>query len=422
MRRAARKWFHSLPWVLLACLIVGSAMAIYTFQYETPVYRAVYTFYAAPDDETDEEAYTLASDCQRLTQTWAFQQEVLSHVPSDGHCFVSVQAVSHSHMLETVVTGPDAQVVCGLANAVGEALCEKAEQLLGARAVWEIERAQLPVTPDRTGKARRIAVSVLVTFLVGSLLGMCLAKEHRALAHNDPKAGRFRLGAVGRLRREERRYLKKVAKDQTMRSFLGSVNRFIREDVREIVLALRTDSAPCGSLVLSPVGTDEEDDAFTVLLAQELAQQGFHVLLLEMEARGPVIRRLLDVRPRADLSDYLNGRAEWTETVVSTQIPTLAFVDWLHPGMPVADLAATEAFSDFLRSAQTHFDFVLLHTAPLEGSTDAAMLSLVADGIILIAQDRAYSLEALEASAASIARLGKPVKGVVFTQARTEGC
>lgn len=420
MSRAVRRWTRAMPWVLAACLVVGIAMAVYVQAHEAPVYRAVYTLYALPADEDARSGAELAGDCDRLTQTQAFRQEVLSRTPSDGHCYVDVRAVAGTHMMEVVVTGPDAAIASGLANAVGETLLQKVERLFDVQIAREMERARPPASPDRSGKTRGIIRSVLLTFLAGSLLGLCVPGERSPLSYGAPQADAFSLGAVGNLRRAQRRYLKKTPVPQEQGTFLDFAGRWIREDIRKVVLSLRASQRPAHSLVLAAVGAGEADGAFAVLLSQELSRQGFRVLLMETQARSPGLRDLLDVRARADLLDYRDGRAQWGETVVPTSLPTLSFVDWLHPDHSVADVAATEWFEAFLRSAEAHFDFVLMHAAPVDSAADAATLSLAAGGVVLVARDRAYALEDLEAAAASIARLGKPVKGVVFTQVHAD--
>lgn len=201
---------------------------------------------------------------------------------------------------------------------------------------------------------------------------------------------------------------------------LWTVDRSVRENVRQLVLMLRTSltSGEGHSLVLTAMRPDDDNGAAAVLLASEMAQQGFRVLLMEMDAHKPELSRLLGVKARADLCDYLNGRAELSEVIMPTGIQTLAFIDSLHPETAVADMAATEAFSAFVRSAENHFDFVILRAASRAVSVDASMLGLVSNGILLLARDEAYTLDEIEASARDMARLGKPAKGVVFTCVR----
>lgn len=416
MSRAARRWTRALPWVLAACFAAGLSMAVFTYGFEAPQYRAVYTLYALPAGESAQGGAALAGDCERLIQTQAFRREVLGPALSGETCRVDVRAVAGTHMMEILTTGPDEAQTSRLANAVGEALLERMEGLFDVRAVREIERAQMPAKPYQGGKPRRVLRTALLVFCIGSLLALCIPSERTILSHKLPQAAAFSVGTVGDLRRAERRYLKRKRAHRETGTFLDSVNRWIREDIRKAVLSIRAFRQPARSFVLAAMGHGEADGAFSVLLAQELARQGFRVLLMEMQADDSELCDLLGVRARAGLLDYQAGRAQWTETVVPTASPSLAFVDWLYADRGVADVAATLWFENFLHSAEAHFDFVIMHAASVESAADAAALSLASSGVILVARDRVYAMEELETAAASIARLGKPIKGVVFTQ------
>ena len=423
MRRCGRKWMRALPWMFVLCVLAGCAMAVYMQRYDTPVYRAVYTLYAIPDGDGAafaEGARMLARDCTLLTHTDTFRRAVLANVISDGKTTVSVHAVEGTHMLEVSASGPDAEIVYRLANAVGTALCERIPRMFHAHGVKEIAPAVLPVEPHGPSAPARIAAAMLATFVAAGLLAVCLPGKKDKISYASPEAEAFRLGAVGDTRRLVKRYLKQTQRAQQKGMLLQQTDRLLRENIRQLVLVLRTTllhRKGC-SLVITSMQPDDEEAALTVLLASEMAQQGFRVLLMEMDAQKPVLASLLGVKARADLYDYLNGRAELGEVIQHTSIQTLSFVDSLHPAAAVADLAATAPFEALIRSAEEHFDFVILHAASRAESTDASMLGLVAGSTVLVARDGRYSLDDIEAAAREMARLGKPAKGVVFTRAR----
>lgn len=395
-------------------------MAVYIQRYETPVYRAVYTFYAIPQgEESIQSARMLARDCARLTHTNTFRQAVLKSAASDGQTSVDVQAVDGTHMLEVSAVGPDSQIVHNLANAVGVELCDRLPRMFHAQGVKEIERAALPAEPFVPFASARIAAAALAAFVVMSLLVCCIPGGKEKLSCFCEEADEFRLGAVGDTRRLTRRYLKKAHMGGML---LQQADRFIREDIRQLVLVLRTtmsQEAGC-SLVLTSMHPDEEETALTVLLASEMAQQGFRVLLMEMSTQKPTLSELLGVKARADMHDYLAGRAELGEVIQHTQLKNLSFVDSLHPGAGVADLAATPAFGAFIRNAEAHFDFVILRTDSRAASSDASMLGLVTSSTLLLVRDEAYTLDEIQAAAREMVRLGKPAKGVVFTRVRAQ--
>lgn len=413
MRRTTQRWLHALPWIVLLCMLVGGVTLSYASNSHQPVYRAVYSLYAVPqssDVSAMESASMLAANCNRLTKTAEFQSEVLSRARCDGMTYVDVRAVKGTNMMEVIVTGHDAQIAQELANAVGETLCEQLITAFQARSVLEIARAELPEKPIGLNASQMTLLVSGAAFVLASLLACCFGRYRETLHYDDPAADAFLLGRIG----DTKRCLKRFRKDRSGGMLLDHAGRLMIESIRELLLVLRRQRTP-ECLVLC--GLDEQDGSAVtaVLAASELAHQGFRVLLMEMDVETSLTAHYLRLKPRADLDDYLAGRAELDEVIQRTQIPQLAFVDWLHPDRQVAQIAATDLFSAFLHGAKEHFDIILMHAAGCQSGTDAAMLGRVADEIVLTAQDGRYTLDELEAQARRLACLGKPPRGVVFT-------
>lgn len=424
MRCAGRKWLRALPWILGLCIAAGCAVGLFVLRYETPYYQAVYTLCAQPEAGRDgwSDMQMLSQDCDALTHTQTFRHAVLSDVSSDGRTCVQVKAQRGTHMLQIVATGPDAAAVQALANAVGDALIERIPRMFDVASAQEVERAQLPRSAANPPAKCQIAAAVLAVFLLGSLSACLFGSDRRRVRFDQPSAAPFCLGAVPDVRRAAKRFQQKNAKKSCDGMLLWQMDRLIRESLRRVLLRLRSPKEQEGGqcMVLAAVREEEESAAATVLLASEMAQQGFRVLLLEMDAAYPQLAGLLGVKAKADLHDYLLNHAEWSETIVSTPLSTLVFIDWLHPDVEASALAATDAFAAFLKSARSHFDWVLLHAAPTAACADAAMLSLVSDGMVLMAQDDQYEQKDIEKAARLQAQLGRPAKGVVFTGVRRD--
>ena len=178
MRKALLKWRHFLPWTLLLCLASGCLMAAYTWVYEPDRYRAVDTFYAAPEAAASqkaplEAARMLARDCHALTRTDGFRQAVLAHAASDGQTRAGVRGIDGTHMLEVVAIGPDAAYTAGLAGAIGRELVARAQDELGATEAHEITPAEIPAAPCGPDRPMKVVWTLLAAFAIGSLAG-CL--------------------------------------------------------------------------------------------------------------------------------------------------------------------------------------------------------------------------------------------------------
>lgn len=425
MSRAACRWRHSLPWIACLCVVVGCAVAAYTWLYEADRYQAVYTFYAQPAGYETEKApleasRMLARDCRALTHTEGFRTAVLATCArSDGMTYVDVRGVDGSHMLEVTATGPDAAIVAGLANAAGRRLLEEAPGLFGARAVSEITPAIPPQAACAPNRAAKVLWAVLAAFAGGSLMGLLWGSERQPVRFDGPEATALRaprLGAVADIRRARKRFERRVQKKRETGMLLDGMERLVRENVRALVLRLRAQED--GAIVVTALRREDGGAALTALLAGELARQGFRVMAVEMDGREASLAELLNATAQVDLLDYLRGRASLAETAVKTRDGTLCFIDCLHAGESIANMAATPGFAAFLKSARANFDYVLLNAAPLENCADAALLGTLAGQTVLAGRDGAYTAEEWNAATEDLQSVVRRVSGVVLTQVR----
>ena len=421
MRRTGCGFWKALPLIVVLSFLSGCVTAFYIRDFETEIYRASYTFHVTPNAAGvyAGDPVRLAQECQLLTQTDSFQRAVLENVQSDGATFVEVESIDRTYMMEVSATGPDRQNVQALANGVGRMLCGWLPRALQAQSAREIEPAVLPEEPFQAYRNARIAAVMIGVFAVASLLACCFTPGKKPLSHAASQADAFCLGAVHDTHRSQKRFeRKRKRRPDKAGMFLDNLERSIREEVRQLVLMLRTSAGRdgSGSYLLTAMREDAEDGALAVLLSSELAQQGFRVLLVEMDAGRRELSRLLGAQAQFDLYDCLKGRCELSSAVTHTGIPTLSFIDCLHADLPVASIAATAPFAAFVRKVQEHFDFVILHAAPRNDNADAAMLSLATGSTILIARDERHTLDEIETAARELARLGKPARGVIFTR------
>lgn len=420
MRAALRKWKHALPWILLACAVMGCAMTAYTCGHEEDQYRAVFTMFTLPnaadaEKEPLEAARMLARDMQALTETESFRQMVLQSTYSDGLSYVRVRGVDGAHMVEVEVTGPDPKTITDMANAIGRELCAQIPELFQARGTREVESAQIPEMPCAPNRPVKIGLCVAVTFLLGSALGAACGSDRVTLAFDDEAADGFFLGAMPEMSREMARYEKKCRKGRQSGTLLDGLNRLMRECVRKTALNLRTAQTDGRVLLMTAQREDDQTPAVAALTACELARQGFRVLLVETDAERGALSRWLGVQGEADVYDYVRGRAELGEVLRRTSIDTLTFADALHPEISVADYAALPTFAQFLNSARERFDWILIHARDLTSVSDAAMLSLSADAAVFTVRNRRSTLSEVEDAARQLAMVGRPASGVIFT-------
>lgn len=413
MRWTIRKWFRALPWMVLACTAVCCAMAIYTWRFEADVYRASASLYAMPEQNTTFAVHMLAADCSALVET----EEFAHQISLEEDVSLELHTATDSHLLEIAAVGTDVQAVFETANRAANALQIALETTLQAQNTALVQLPQLPQKPIGPNRVGKLQWTALISFALCSLLGGCLGEDPRKMRFSDSSADAFRLGIMTDTRAERIRHQKKVRKNKANGTLLQHVDRFTCESARRCVLEMRRlfGEVNARAVALVPVRHNEENAAATLLMASEMAQQGYRVLLMDMDARHAMISRLLGVKTQADVADFLTQRAELDEVVIQTAQLRLSFMNWMHPETDLAELTGSDAFTRFLKSACGHFDYVLMHTPAVCESSDAALLALAADEAVLMVPDGTLTERAVLETADELRRCGKPALGVLFT-------
>lgn len=411
MRKAGRRWRNALPYVCFFCLALTLAMGLYTWRYEPDRYRAEYAFFAEPPYAAGQDAVQLSrmlvQDCDALLDTQAFQDKVLSACASDGLTRLNALGKDGTHIIRVAAVGVSPQIVTDLANAAGQELLLQAQSVLGATNGKELARAALPDAPFAPNRPLKTLWMLLVSFAGLSLLGALFGSSRAAMQWKPGRVGQTALpclGGVVEMERLLRGYEKR--KRRNTPTFYDEADHLVRENVREVVLALRASSErPIGSLTVTGMGTASPE--FSLLLASELATEGFNVLLMEMDAYAPQLREWLGARGRMDVLDCIDNESALGAALQPTAMPRLCFMDACHAPGFVTALAATDAFAAFLDDAVHTFRYVILNAPPADTLSDAAMLGAVTDATLLTVRDGRYACQEIDALAR---RLGQTVK------------
>jgi capsular exopolysaccharide synthesis family protein len=118
-------------------------------------------------------------------------------------------------------------------------------------------------------------------------------------------------------------------------------------------------------------------------LAIVLAQLGRPVLIVDADLRKPSLHQVFGTSNQLGLVSHLTGTAAAGEVVVPTAIPNL----WITPAGPLApapsELLSSDAMHDWLRAACARFEYVVIDTPPMLAVTDALVVGVIADGVVL---------------------------------------
>jgi len=122
------------------------------------------------------------------------------------------------------------------------------------------------------------------------------------------------------------------------------------------------------------------------VLAQNFAQLGKSVLLIDCDLRNPSLHKQLGVANTTGLTNYLAGAAKPDEVICATNIPQLSVI----PSGPLppnpAELLLGAKMISLLTVAIRKFDQVILDGPPIMGLADAPILANMASGTLMVVE------------------------------------
>jgi capsular exopolysaccharide synthesis family protein len=161
----------------------------------------------------------------------------------------------------------------------------------------------------------------------------------------------------------------------------------------------------------------EGKTATAVNLAIVLAQLGRQVLIVDCDLRKPRLHQVLRISNRYGLVNQLTAGGE--EPIFPTEVPSL----WATPSGPIppnpSELLSSDRMRDWLRAMRARFDYVVLDTPPAMAVTDATIVGLLVDGVVLTLRSGKVTREEARMCRDRLRQAGVKILGAVLNRYRS---
>src|ERR1700730_2938737 len=264
-----------------------------------------------------------------------------------------------------------------------------------------VDPAMVPTYPSRPAKTRNIALSFVIGLVGG--IGLALLREYmdNTVKSPDDIEALVRLPSLAVVPaftesngdRPRSKLLKGVSSNGHDKRIELVAQHLPKSQMSEAFRALRTalllsqaDHPPQVILVTSALPREGKTTA-AANLAVTLAQLGDRTLLIDTDLRKPGVGRLLSLGSGkyAGLSSYLAGVSSLD--LVTIQHPTIPNLSAIPTGpLPPnpADLLSSHKLTEAIAELRSKFKFIVIDSPPIMAATDAVILSVKTDGVLLV--------------------------------------
>jgi succinoglycan biosynthesis transport protein ExoP len=296
-----------------------------------------------------------------------------------------------------------------------------------------VDPALVPGGASRPQKARNIGLGFLVGLVGG--IGLALLREYldNTIKTPDDIESLARLPslavvpafATGDGRRNSR--FSKILKPAVASGKEGRVelvsHHMPQSQMSEAFRALRTslllsqaDHPPQVILMTSALPREGKTTA-AVNLAVTLAQLGDKTLLVDADLRKPGINRALSLvdGKHAGLSSYLAGVSSLD--LITVPHPAITNLHAIPTG-PIppnpADLLSSRRLNELIVELRKRYKFVVIDSPPIMAATDAVILSVQVDGVLMVVRSNETPKEAFTRTRDLLTSVKSHILGVVL--------
>lgn len=172
------------------------------------------------------------------------------------------------------------------------------------------------------------------------------------------------------------------------------------------------------TIVVTSAEKGEGKTTTTVNLAASMAGLGKKVLVIDCDIRNPEIHKLFNISNRSGIMDAIFDGYDALGTV-----ETEKGFDIVSSGRKrdrALEMLDSKEMRDILQKIRSSYDYVLIDTPPVGQVSDAAVVSSMADGVIIVCASEKVSVENVRRAKVFLEQAGARILGVVINNAQDE--
>ena len=412
-----------LLYVLIAIVVFGIAMFIYSEKIKKPMYSSSTQIVLVKDGEgqnaNDGLTQTDMTFNQKLVSTYTqiiksklVVERVIDELSLDYSVDkltkeINVQSVDDTALLKITVTDASAEKATEIANKLVEVFDSEIIRIYKIDNVEPLVVAEVPTSPSNIHTLKDVIIASLVGFVLSSAVIFVIFYFDDTLRDVDTMESEFELPLLA-----------KVFKDKNKTDLI--VEELPNEAASESIRNLRTnlqfssiDKKLTTILVTSSIPGDGKS-FISANLAVSFAQAGKKVLIIDCDLRKGRQHKIFGENGKKGLSNLLIGDiGTYNDYIIKTNVKNLSLLPrGTFPPNP-SELLNSNKNKTFLDIVSKKYDIVILDGAPISGLSDSLILSSLVDETLIVASMNHTPKREISNAKKSLENVGANVAGIV---------
>jgi capsular exopolysaccharide synthesis family protein len=421
-------------WLVLATVMVGlGAAGLVTVRTE-PLYTSSVTFFVTMQSQGVTDAYQGGLFLQQRVKSYAdlltsdrLAQSVVADEPfgltaDEVRTRVAARVETNTVLLRATVTDSDQARSLRLTEAVAThfvALVQELETPPGAQGppvkIETVNGPRVSADPVSPRPARNLAVGGLLGLLIG--IAVCVLRGLIDTTVRDGLTLQQLTGSplLGQIPWDVEALAAPLIVGGAAQSARAEALRKLRTNLRFVDVH---ESARVIAVTSSVKG--EGKSTLSCNLAISLAEAGWQVLLVDADLRRPKVAQYLGLEAGIGLTDVLIGEVEVADVVQPWGDKSLLVLPGGSMPPNPSELLGSKGMADLLRSLRESADIVIIDTAPLLAVTDAAVVAVQTDGVLLATRYGKTTRAEVATATAALEAVSARVLGCVLNMAKMD--
>jgi len=326
-------------------------------------------------------------------------------------------------LIEVAVTNPDPRVAAQVADAVGKQFTNTVADLESVAdgksspvKVTVVSAPTVPTAPISPKPTRNLALGVVLGLLLG--LGLALLRDllDTTIKVEKDVQGLTDSTVIGGIGLDPEAIKRPLIVQADPHSPRAEAFRTLRTNLQFVDAAKHP-----RSIVFTSSVPGEGKTTTTANLAITLAASGARVCLIEGDLRRPRLLEYMGMDGSVGLTNVLIGQANLAD-VLQQFTDTKVYVIGAGSVPPnPSELLGSTAMIETLRELESRFDMVIVDAPPLLPVTDAAVLSTITGGTVVVVGSGMVNRDQLAKALQSLDAVKGHVLGLVFNRLPTKG-
>jgi receptor protein-tyrosine kinase len=342
----------------------------------------------------------------------------LDETPGQVAGTVSASAIPDTVLLQVAVTRHSPTEARDIAASVGQQFTElvtEFETPAGATAstvtVRVLEEPLVAPSPTSPQPLNNFALGALAGLVAGAAGAMLRERMDDTVKTPESIAALTGAAVVGALTEDPSLSEGQVVDDKDGYSETAEAYRQIRTNLQFLDV-----DRPAHTIVVTSSVPGEGKTTVAVNLALVLAQSGARVALVEGDLRRPRVTRYLGMISGAGLANVLAGTVRYDQVVQPLGDGRLSVLAAGPMPPNPSEMLGSRQMRALLEEMREENEYVLIDAPPLLPVTDGAVLSVAADGALLVARHGVTTRAQLKQASEALHRIDAKLLGVILNR------